>query len=126
MEEYTDKVFKYFQKMDNMGAIESPDGYGKVGNAKCGDIMEMYLKIDNDKIVDAKFKTFGCVAAIATSAALTEMIKGKTIDEALQITKKDIIQFLGDLPTVKIHCSILGIEALKKAIKNYQELKIHE
>lgn len=116
---YTDKVLEYFQNPRNVGEIENADGIGEVGNAKCGDIMRMYLKIENDIIVDVKFKTFGCGAAIATSSVATEMIKGKSIDDALKVTNQQVIDFLGGLPAVKIHCSILAQEAIHSAIADY-------
>ncbi len=116
---YTEKVMDHFQNPRNSGEIESADAVGEVGNAKCGDIMKMYLKIENDVIIDIKFKTFGCGAAIATSSAATEMIKGKTIEEALKITNKQVIEQLGGLPPAKIHCSVLAEEAVKAAIADY-------
>jgi nitrogen fixation NifU-like protein len=117
---YNKKVLKEFQNPSNMGSIKNPDGHGQVGNPTCGDIMEVFLRIKNNKIVDIKAKTFGCVAAIATTSMLTKLIKGKTVDEALKVTKDDIVKSLGDLPPLKYHCSILGIEALHKAIENYK------
>lgn len=103
----------------NVGTMENPDGYGKVGNPSCGDIMELFLKIENDVIVDVKFRTFGCASAIATSSISTEMVLGKNIDEALIITNKAVAEALGGLPPVKMHCSVLAEEALKKAIEDY-------
>jgi nitrogen fixation NifU-like protein len=118
---YNKKVLKEFEHPSNMGMIKNPDGHGQVGNPTCGDIMEVFLKVKNNKIVDIKAKTFGCVAAIATTSMLTKLIKGKTVDEALKVTKNDIVKSLGDLPPLKYHCSILGIEALHKAIEDYKK-----
>jgi nitrogen fixation NifU-like protein len=120
---YSDKVMENFRNPQNVGEIENPDGIGRVGNASCGDIMEIYLKIDNDIITDAKFKTFGCAAAIASSSMATQMIKGKSIDEALKITNKQVIEELEGLPPKKIHCSVLAEEAIKLAIENYKSKK---
>ena len=116
---YTEKVMDHFANPRNVGEIENADGIGEVGNPVCGDIMKMYLKIDNGVITDIKFKTFGCGAAIATSSVSTEMIKGKTIEEALKITNKAVIDELGGLPPAKIHCSVLAEEAVKSAIADY-------
>lgn len=118
---YTENVMEHFANPRNVGEIEGASGVGTVGNAKCGDIMKFYIKVENDIIVDVKFKTFGCAAAIATSSAATEMIKGKTIDEALKITNKAVVEKLGGLPPVKIHCSVLAEEALQEAIANYKK-----
>ena len=104
----------------NVGEIENPDGVGLVGNASCGDIMQITLKIENDIIVDAKFKTFGCAAAIATSSTATEMVKGMTVDEALKLTNKKVVEVLEGLPPQKLHCSVLAEEAIKKAIEDYR------
>lgn len=120
---YNEKVMEVFKNPKNVGEIENPDGIGTVGNATCGDIMQITLKIENDVIVDAKFKTFGCAAAIATSSTATEMVKGMTIDEALKVTNKIVIEKLGGLPAQKIHCSVLAEEAIKKAIEDYQAKK---
>lgn len=122
---YTKEVLKHLKSPKNMGEIKNPSGEGMVGNRVCGDIMKMYLKIEKnekgeDYIKDIKFQTLGCGAAIATSSALTILAKGKTIKEALKISKDDIIKSLGGLPTIKIHCSVLADEALKKAVENYQ------
>ncbi len=122
---YTKEVLKHLRSPKNMGEIKKADGVATVGNRVCGDIMKMYLKIaKNDKheeyISDIKFQTLGCGAAIATSSTLTTLAKGKTIEEALKISKDDIIQALGGLPTIKIHCSVLADEALKKAVEDYQ------
>ena len=120
---YNEKVMDVFRNPKNVGEIENPDGVGRVGNASCGDIMEIYLKIENDIIVDAKFKTFGCAAAIATSSTATEMVKGMTVKEALEVTNKKVVETLGGLPAQKLHCSVLAEEAIKKAIENYYEKK---
>lgn len=116
---YTDKVMDHFTNPRNVGEIENADGIGTVGNAKCGDIMKMYLKIDGDVITDIKFKTFGCGAAIATSSMATEIVKGKTIEEALKLTNQEVIDRLGGLPPAKIHCSVLAEESIRAAIADY-------
>ena len=116
---YTEKVMDHFSNPRNVGEIENADAVGTVGNSKCGDIMKIYLKIDNNIITDIKFKTFGCGAAIATSSVATELVKGKTIEEALTITNKQVIDMLGGLPPAKIHCSVLAEEAIKSAISDY-------
>lgn len=116
---YSEKVMDHFANPRNVGEIENADGIGEVGNPKCGDIMKMYLKIENDKIVDVKFKTFGCGAAVATSSMATVLVKGKTIKEALDLTNKAVAEALGGLPPVKMHCSILAEEAIKSAIDDY-------
>ena len=121
---YNEKVMEAFSNPKNVGEIENPDGFGKVGNASCGDIMQITLRIENDIIKDAKFKTFGCAAAIATSSTATEMIKGMTVEEALKVTNKKVIECLGGLPTQKIHCSVLAEEAIKKAIEDYRSKKV--
>ena len=120
---YNEKVMDVFKNPKNVGEIENPDGIGTVGNASCGDIMQISLKIENNIIVDAKFKTFGCAAAIATSSTATEMIKGMTVEEALKVTNKRVVEVLGGLPSQKLHCSVLAEEAIKKAIENYLENK---
>jgi len=116
---YSDKVMDHFTNPRNVGEIPDASGVGSVGNPICGDVMRMYLKIENGIIVDAKFKTFGCGAAIATSSMVTEMVKNKTIAEALKISNKAVAEALGGLPAVKMHCSVLGEEALKSAIADY-------
>lgn len=119
--DYSKKVMELFMKPHNVGEIKDADGIGKVGNVVCGDLMWVYIKVKDKKIADIKYKTLGCVAAIASSEALCSIVKGKTIDQALKITKTDIIKFMGGkIPAVKIHCSILASEALKKAIDNYR------
>ena len=118
---YTDIVMDHFMNPRNVGSIENADGVGEVGNAKCGDIMKMYLKIKDDKIEDVKFETFGCGSAIASSSMATEMIKGKTIEEALNVTNKDVVEALGGLPAHKLHCSVLAEEAIKAAVKDYYD-----
>lgn len=118
---YTDKVMEHFKNPRNMGEIPNPDGVGTVGNPVCGDLMTMYIKVENNRIKDAKFKTFGCGAAIATSSITTELAKGKTIDEAMKITRASVADSLGGLPPVKMHCSNLASDALHAAIKDYQE-----
>jgi nitrogen fixation NifU-like protein len=116
---YNEKVMDHFANPRNVGEIENADGVGEVGNVKCGDIMKIFLKIDNGIITDAKFKTFGCGAAVATSSMATELIKGKPFEEALQLTNKAVVEALGGLPPVKIHCSVLAEEAIKAAISDY-------
>ena len=119
--EYTEQVMDHFMNPRNMGEMEDASGVGTVGNAKCGDIMRIYIKVENDVITDVKFKTFGCGAAIATSSKATELVKGKTLDEALTITNKMVMDALGGLPPVKVHCSVLAEEALHAAIQDYRE-----
>ena len=117
---YSEKVMDHFTHPRNVGEIEDADGVGVVGNAKCGDIMKMYLKIDeNDVIVDCKFKTFGCGAAIATSSMATELVKGHTVSEALTLTNQAVVEALDGLPAVKVHCSVLAEEAIKTAVADY-------
>ena len=116
---YSEKVMDHFTNPRNVGEIENADGVGDVGNANCGDIMRMYLKIDNGIITDVKFKTFGCGAAIATSSMATELIKGKSIDDALKLTNKAVVEALDGLPPVKIHCSVLAEQAIKAALSDY-------
>ena len=121
MFDYTDKVMDHFMNPRNVGELQDPDGVGRVGNPSCGDIMEFQIKVENDHIADVKFRTFGCGAAIAVSSMVSEMAKGKSLDEALQITNKLVAQELGGLPENKLHCSNLGADALHEAIKNYRK-----
>lgn len=116
---YSEKVMEHFSNPHNVGEIENADGIGEVGNAKCGDIMKMYLKIDDNVITDVKFKTFGCGAAIATSSIATDMIKGQPLSEALKLTNKAVVEALDGLPLVKLHCSVLAEQAVKAAIADY-------
>lgn len=118
---YTQKVIDHFQNPRNVGEIIDADGVGEVGNAHCGDIMKIFLKIENDTIVDVKFKTYGCGAAIASSSMATELIKGKSIDEALEITNKAVVDALDGLPEPKVHCSLLAEDAIKAAIEDYKK-----
>ncbi|HDM08837.1 MAG: Fe-S cluster assembly scaffold protein NifU [Candidatus Omnitrophica bacterium 4484_49] len=120
MEEYSEKVLDHFFNPRNVGEIPDADGVGKVGNPVCGDVMVLYIKVIDDRIADVKFKTFGCGAAIATSSILTEMVKGKTIEEALKISNKAVAEALGGLPKHKLHCSVLAEQALKAAIEDYR------
>jgi len=117
--EYSEKVMEHFATPHNVGVLEDANGVGEVGNAKCGDIMKMYLKIENDIIVDVKFQTFGCASAIATSSIATDMIKGKPISEALNLTNKAVVEALDGLPAVKVHCSVLAEQAVKAALTDY-------
>lgn len=119
MQGYSSKVMEHFKNPKNVGDMENPDGIGHVGNSVCGDIMELYIKVRDEIITDAKFKTFGCGAAIATSSMVTELVKGKTIKEALEISNKAVVEALGGLPPIKLHCSVLAEQALKKAIDDY-------
>ncbi len=116
---YSDKVMDHFMNPRNVGCIENADGIGEIGNAKCGDIMKIYLKIENDVIVDAKFETFGCGSAIASSSMATEMILGKPVSQALELTNKAVVEALDGLPAHKVHCSVLAEEAIKNALKDY-------
>ena len=118
---YTETVMDHFMHPRNVGSIDNADGVGEVGNAKCGDIMKMYLKIKDNRIEDAKFETFGCGSAIASSSMATELIKGKTIEEALAVTNKQVVDALGGLPAYKLHCSVLAEESIKAAVKNYYD-----
>ena len=123
MDEYNDKVINIFKNPHNMGEIKDADGIGKVGNPMCGDIIYAYIKIKDNVIEDVKVKTFGCVAAIVTSSTMTDLVKGKTIEEALKITKQDIADELGGLPQEKMHCSNLANDALRNAVEDYQKKK---
>ena len=116
---YSEKVMDHFMNRRNVGHIENADGIGEIGNAKCGDIMKIYLKIENETIVDAKFETFGCGSAIASSSMATEMIIGKSIHEALELSNKAVVEALDGLPAHKVHCSVLAEEAIKNALKDY-------
>ena len=118
---YSEKVMDHFTNPRNVGEIEDADGIGEVGNAKCGDIMKMFLKIDNGVITDIKFKTFGCGAAVATSSMATELVKGKTVQEAMEVTNKAVMEALDGLPPVKVHCSLLAEEAIHAALWDYAE-----
>jgi nitrogen fixation NifU-like protein len=120
---YSEKVMEMFRNPKNMGEIENPDGIGRVGNPKCGDLMELYIKVEDDIITDVKFKTFGCAAAIATSSMITEMAIGKTLDDALKITRQDVADELEGLPPIKMHCSNLAADALQAAIEDYRKKK---
>jgi nitrogen fixation protein NifU and related proteins len=119
MSQYSEKVMEHFRNPHNVGEMENPDGIGHVGNPVCGDIMELYIKVKDGIITDAKFKTFGCGAAIATSSMVTDMVRGKSIPDALEISNKAVAEALGGLPPVKMHCSVLAEQALKSAIDNY-------
>jgi nitrogen fixation NifU-like protein len=119
--QYSDKVMDHFMNPRNVGEILDADATGMVGNAKCGDIMKVYLKIENNIIIDAKFKTFGCGSAIATSSMATEMIKGKSVEDALELTNKAVAEALDGLPPIKMHCSLLAEQAVKAAIREYYE-----
>lgn len=119
--EYSAKVLEHFANPHNVGKIDDADGIGEVGNAKCGDIMKMYIKVKDDVITDVKFNTYGCASAIATSSIATDMIKGKPVSEALKLTNKAVVEALDGLPAVKIHCSVLAEEAIKAAVKDYYD-----
>lgn len=123
MEQYTSKVMEHFAQPHNVGEIPDADGVGTVGNPVCGDVMRLYIKVQDNIITEAKFKTFGCGAAIATSSMVTDMVKGKSIDEALKISNAAVAEALGGLPKVKMHCSVLAEEALKKALDDYYKKK---
>ena len=120
---YSEKVMDHFRNPRNVGSIEDADGIGEVGNAKCGDIMKIYLKIDDDTVTDAKFETFGCGSAIASSSMATELIKGKPLSEVMQLTNKAVTEALDGLPAHKLHCSVLAEEAIQAALKDYEERK---
>ncbi len=117
--EYSDRVKEHFLNPRNVGKMEDPDGVGEVGNPVCGDMMKIYIKVKDGRIVDIKFETFGCAAAIAASSIATEMVKGKTLEEAMRLTKKEVVEELGGLPPQKIHCSLLAEDAIKAAIEDY-------
>ena len=119
--EYGEKVMQHFLNPHNVGELPGANGTGNVGNPICGDIMRLYIKVEDGKIVDASFKTFGCGAAIATSSMVTDLVKGKTLDEALQISNKAVAEALGGLPKIKMHCSVLAEEALRAAIEDYKK-----
>ncbi len=119
MESYSNKVMEHFKNPRNVGEMEKPDGIGHVGNPVCGDIMELYIRVKDNIITDAKFKTFGCGAAIATSSMVTELVKGKNLEEALKLTNQAVVDALDGLPKVKLHCSVLAEQALKRAIDDY-------
>jgi len=121
MRVYSEQVMEHFRNPRNVGEIENADGVGKVGNPVCGDIMELSIKVKDGKIDDAKFRTFGCGAAIATSSMVTELVKGKTIEEALEVSNKAVVEALGGLPPVKMHCSVLAEQALRSAIEDYRK-----
>ncbi|RUA10062.1 MAG: Fe-S cluster assembly scaffold protein NifU [Fusobacteria bacterium] len=121
--QYTEKVMDHFMNPRNVGVIENPDGYGKIGSPSCGDMMEIFLRIENDVIKDVKFRTFGCASAIASSSVTTEMIVNKTVKEALEVTNKAVVEALGGLPAAKVHCSVLAEEAIKAAIEDYMSKK---
>jgi len=123
---YSDKIMEHFLNPRNVGEIADPDGVGQVGNAKCGDIMKMYIKVHDNRIIDVKFKTFGCGAAIASSSMATEIIKGQTLDEAMKLSNKAVAEALGGLPAVKMHCSVLAEEAIKGAIEDYRSKQLVE
>jgi nitrogen fixation NifU-like protein len=120
-DEYSDKVLDHFRNPRNIGEIKNADGIGTVGNPTCGDVMTIYIKVKDDKIFDIKFKTYGCAAAIASSSIATELVKGKTLDEALKLTRNDVAEELGGLPAYKLHCSNLAADALRKAIEDYRK-----
>ena len=119
--DYTKAVFEHFQNPRNMGELKNADGVGTVGNPTCGDVMKVMIKVDEDKIDDIKFQTFGCAAAIASSSMMTVLAKGKSLDEARKITNEDVAKALGELPPIKVHCSNLAADALKLAIANFRE-----
>ncbi len=124
---YTEKVMKRFQHPKNMGEIRGASGVGTVGNTSCGDVMKIYLRVDEDEMItDAKVKTFGCAAAIASSDVAVDLIKGKSIDDALKVTNQDVLDVLGDMPTHKIHCSVLAQEAIAEAVKDYRKKQLRK
>ena len=119
--DYSEKVMDHFRNPRNVGEIENPDGVGRVGNPTCGDSMELYIKVEDGKIADAKFKTFGCGAAIATSSMVTELVKGKSLEDALSLSNRAVAEALGGLPPIKMHCSVLAEEALQSALADYYQ-----
>lgn len=121
IDEYSDKVKEHFFNPKNVGELKEADGIGEVGNPKCGDLMQVFINVEDNKIKEIKFRTFGCATAIASTDALCELAKGKTLEDAEKITKQDIVDYLGGMPAIKIHCSVLGEEALQAAIKNYRK-----
>ena len=121
MSQYTEKVIQYFMQPRNVGSLEDPDGVGEVGNPRCGDVMKIYLRVRDERIEDVKFQTFGCAAAIATSSMITEMVKGKTLEEALEVSNEDVLDALGGLPPEKIHCSLLAEEGIRAAVEDYRK-----
>ena len=118
---YTEKVMDHFRNPRNMGEIQNADGVGTVGNPTCGDVMSIYIKVKDNRIIDIKFKTYGCAAAIASSSIATELVKGMTLDEAMKLTRDDVANELGGLPAIKMHCSNLAADALREAIKDYRK-----
>jgi nitrogen fixation NifU-like protein len=120
---YNEKVIEHFTNPRNIGEIPDADGVAEVGSRQCGDIMKIYIKVENNVITDIKFKTFGCASAIASSSVMTEMVKGRTIEEALKLTNKEVVDELGGLPPAKVHCSVLAEEAIRAAIKDYMDKK---
>ena len=126
MSQYTEKVIQYFMQPRNVGSLEDPDGVGEVGNPRCGDVMKIYLRVRDERIEDVKFQTFGCAAAIATSSMATEMVKGKTLEEALKVTNKDVAEALGGLPPEKLHCSLLAEQGIRAAVEDYRRRRSGE
>ncbi|PKL92153.1 MAG: Fe-S cluster assembly scaffold protein NifU [Candidatus Goldiibacteriota bacterium HGW-Goldbacteria-1] len=120
---YSEKVMERFKNLKNMGRIDNADGIGKVGNARCGDVMWIYIKVDDGIITDCKFETFGCVAAIATSSMATDLVKGMTVEKALEVTNKSIVELLDGLPPEKLHCSVLAEDGIRRAIEDYNRRK---
>lgn len=120
-QQYPKKVMKYFKNPKYVGDIKNPDGVGEVGNPTCGDMMDVYIKVEKGRIKDIRFKTFGCIAAISSTEALCRIAKGKTLTDAMKINAKNIVKELGGLPSIKLHCSVLGADALRKAIENYNK-----
>ncbi len=119
--QYSEKVLEHFKNPKNMGEMKNPDGVGEIGNPSCGDVMKVYIKVKDNKIEDIKFQTFGCAAAIASSSMTTEIAKGKTLEEAKKLEMKDIVNELGELPKIKIHCSGMAVQGLRKAIEDYMK-----